>query len=343
METYSVELAKELKKIVELNIHFLPGKKNGAPPGIISILFFLFTSLLQCIKKRDVDVIHMGDMALWPIAMFGSIFNKKTSFVISAHGTDIAYHLRAGVFPFVYRWYLALGALIMKSRIKVVANSHATAAHCRFHGFDNVYVVPLGVRMNRETGYFQPSPGNYILFVGRLARRKGAGWFIENVLPQLPVEISLKVAGTVWDDGEFTAVNGSSRVEYLGPVYGDELAGLRRNAIAVIMPNINCEGRDFEGFGLTAIEAAADGAVLIASGIDGIVDAVIDGVSGWLLPAGDSVAWKNKIDEIMHWDVDMKTGFVMKARAAIAQFYSWERVARDTLDIYSKSIPGAAG
>jgi glycosyltransferase involved in cell wall biosynthesis len=227
----------------------------------------------------------------------------------------------------------------MHSRIKVVANSNATAAHCRAHGFDNVYVVPLGVRMRPDANNFHSRPSDYILFVGRLARRKGVGWFIDSVLPRLPIEISLKVAGTVWDDEEYKAVNSSSRIEYLGPVYGEELAELRRNAIAVIMPNISCGGRDFEGFGLTAVEAAADGAVLIASKIDGIVDAVIDGKSGWLLPAGDSVAWKNKIDEIMHWDLDKRACFVTEARAAIAQFYSWERVARDTLDIYSKRTP----
>lgn len=339
METYSVEMAEELKKIVELNVHCLPGKNGGAPPGFFSVSLFLFTSLLQCFRRRHVDVIHIGDMVLWPIAMFVGICNKKVSLVISAHGTDVAYHLRAGVLPILYRWYLALGALVLNSRIKVVANSHATAAHCKSHGFDKVYVVPLGVRTRRGVNHFHSCPSSYVLFVGRLARRKGVGWFIDSVLPQLPVEISLKVAGTVWDDEELKAVNSSPRIEYLGPVYGEELAELRRNAIAVIMPNITCEGRDFEGFGLTAVEAAADGAVLIASGIDGIVDAVIDGKSGWLLPSGDSVAWKNKIDEILHWDMEKRTFFVTQARAAIAQFYSWERVARDTLEIYSKGAP----
>jgi phosphatidyl-myo-inositol dimannoside synthase len=338
METYSVELSGELKKLIELNLHCLHGKKDGSPPDFFSIVLFFFTSILQCFKYRSVDVIHIGDMVLWPVAFFCRLFNHKLSMVISAHGTDVAYPLRAGVLPFLYGKYLTLGALVMNSCIKVVANSHATATHCRAYGFDNVYVVPLGVKIRPVKNNLLSFQSNYILFVGRLARRKGVGWFIHNVLPQLPANISLKVAGTVWDDDELKSVNGSSRTEYLGPVYGDELAELRRNAIAVIMPNISCEGRDFEGFGLTAVEAAADGAVLIASEIDGIVDAVIEGVSGWLLPSGDAAAWKNKIVEIVNWDPNRRSGFVKDAREAVEQHYSWERVAHDTFEIYNKTI-----
>ena len=336
METYSVELSEELKRLVELNIHYLPGKKDGAPPSFFAILLFFFTSLHQCFKSRNVDVIHLGDMALWPIGMVAGIFNKRIKLVISTHGTDVAYHLRVGILPVLYKIYLAFGALIINAYSKVVANSHATAVHCRSHGFNNIYVIPLGVRTENAVKMFHSCPNNYILFVGRLARRKGVGWFIGNVLPLLPEEVSMKIAGTIWDDEEFNAVSASSRIEYLGPVYGEKLAELRRNAIAVIMPNITCEGRDFEGFGLTAVEASADGAVLLASGIDGIVDAVIDGKTGWLLPSQDVIAWKNKIDEIMRWDSIKRDSFTNIARETACQFYSWGRVARDVLEIYNK-------
>jgi phosphatidylinositol alpha-1,6-mannosyltransferase len=338
METYSVELTEELKKIIELKIYPLEGNKDGSPPAFFFITLFIFKSILQCFKFRMVDAIHLGDMVLWPLAIFCRLFNHNLSLVISAHGTDVAYPLRRGFLPFLYGKYLALGALVMNSHIKVVANSHATAAYCRSYGFNNVYVVPLGVKQRLITNNTHSLKSNYILFVGRLAQRKGLGWFVHNVLPQLPDNISLKVAGTKWDANELMAINSSPRTKYLGPIYGEELAALRRNAIAVIMPNINCGGRDFEGFGLTAVEAAADGAILIASGIDGIVDAVIDGKSGWLLPSADAAAWKNKIIEIINWDSNRRSDFVNDARETIKKHYSWERTAHDTLEIYNQIV-----
>lgn len=46
---------------------------------------------------------------------------------------------------------------------------------------------------------------------------------------------------------------------------------------------------DVEGFGLVALEASMRGTYILASGIDGITDAVIN-KNGTLLPAGDAQA-----------------------------------------------------
>ena len=48
---------------------------------------------------------------------------------------------------------------------------------------------------------------------------------------------------------------------------------------------------DMEGFGLVTIEAAVRGTPVLASGIEGIRDAVIDGETGTLLPPQDADRW----------------------------------------------------
>jgi glycosyltransferase involved in cell wall biosynthesis len=65
-----------------------------------------------------------------------------------------------------------------------------------------------------------------------------------------------------------------------------------RAADVVVMPNIATpDVVDVEGFGLAAVEAAALGGRLLASSIDGITDAVADGVTGTLVPPGDAASW----------------------------------------------------
>jgi phosphatidylinositol alpha-1,6-mannosyltransferase len=60
----------------------------------------------------------------------------------------------------------------------------------------------------------------------------------------------------------------------------------------VVRPNIETpEWVDVEGFGLAAIEATALGGRLLASAIDGLTDAVVDGVTGRQVPTGDAQAW----------------------------------------------------
>ena len=75
------------------------------------------------------------------------------------------------------------------------------------------------ITLIREAGPASPS----VLFVGRLARRKGCRWFIENVLPRLSEQFRFVVAGTPWD-AEETAALDNERVTFLGPIRGEALA-----------------------------------------------------------------------------------------------------------------------
>lgn len=338
METYSVELTKQLSKVCDLSVRALPGHPDGKPPSLLSLTFFVMSSMIFIAMRRRYDVIHIGDLVLWPLGAVARIFQPSARLVVTAYGLDIVYGSRKGVLPRIYRFYLALGVKLAAKTMRVIAISNSTAELCRHAGFTNVEVVTLGVPSPKKQA---AQPGDikpYVLFVGRLVTRKGAGWFAQNVLPLIDENIKMIVVGKRWDESEWQALSKNPRVEYRGVVTDEELIELRRSALVVLMPNIPTGGNDIEGFGLTALEAAVDGGILLASGIEGIVDAVIDGKTGWLLPSGDSVAWKNKIEEIMYWDPDKRTGFVTQARVAIAQFYSWERVARDTEKVYSMKI-----
>jgi phosphatidylinositol alpha-1,6-mannosyltransferase len=333
MENYSHELTEMLESRSELTVRALPGRKNAMPPSAFSQVAFIARSFaFAAVSAGRFDVLHIGDLLLWPLALAGRIRSRRLRIVVSAHGTDIAYRLRPGVLPRLYSVYLRIGAACGRW-FGVIANSSATATLCRAAGFVVADTIPLGVRARGESAAVPPTE-NYVLFVGRLVRRKGCSWFIRNVLPHLDEAVRLKVAGTEWDRDETEALN-SDRVDFLGPVYGSSLAALRQRAIVVIVPNVTCEGRDFEGFGLTAVEAAADGGVVLASRLDGLVDAVIDGATGFLLAPEDGQAWARKIREIAAWPEQQRQAFVDRSRAEVAARFTWERVAEETLAVYS--------
>ena len=103
------------------------------------------------------------------------------------------------------------------------------------------------------------------------------------------------------------------------------------------MPNVkNTDGMDVEGFGLTALEAADNGAPLIAADLEGIRDAVIHGKTGFLEPAEDAHAWAKRISQLMDWSVEERKKFSLNAQRNLLQHYSWHRVAQDTLDVYHR-------
>jgi phosphatidyl-myo-inositol dimannoside synthase len=334
METYSIELASELAHRVNLQTVFLPGREGGATPSGKAILGFFFKAVAAIARSRKVDIFHVGDMAMWPLAFIANLLKPKSRSVISAHGTDVAFGIRPGLAPKVYNFYLKSGAVLLGRRTTVIANSTPTAGFCTDAGYRSVEVVALGTFAKPDVTSVRVASPKYVLFVGRLAVRKGLGWFTREVLPLLPPDITVKVAGSAWDASETQAIEGNPRVEFLGPVYGDDLAALRMGAKAVIMPNITLSGRDFEGFGLTAIEASAVGAVLVASAVDGIVDAVREGETGFLIAEGSPQAWADKLVEIASWSPAKRLAFVQNAQRVTREFYSWSRVADDCVRIY---------
>jgi glycosyltransferase involved in cell wall biosynthesis len=89
------------------------------------------------------------------------------------------------------------------------------------------------------------------------------------------------------------------RVFYLNNVSGEQRNMLLSASDLFIMPNRTVEG-DMEGFGLVAIEAASRGLPVIATAIEGITDAVIDGQNGYCLAEQDTKGFLDTITGLMN-------------------------------------------
>jgi glycosyltransferase involved in cell wall biosynthesis len=278
------------------------------------------------------NLIHVGDMASWPLALMARLRSPSIRVVMSAHGTDVSYGRRASLSGWLYRAYLRTGAALLASA-KVVANSQATAEACRQAGFRRVEIVPLASDFRAPAPV--PEPGTNLLFAGRLIRRKGLSWFVESVLPLLPQDIGLDVAGSLWSDEEAASLL-DERVRYLGVLDQQALANAFAGALCVIVPNIEMANGEFEGFGLVAVEAAAAGGVVLASNIGGLRGAVKDGVTGFLVQPGGATAWAAKILDIQAWDRAKREAFVVASVAEARDHFSWERVATETEAIYDR-------
>ena len=331
METYCVELVRELEYRHQVTLSALPGRDDGgAPTGLALIGFGLKNAWRLLMHGGGYDVIHGGDMAVWPLVFMARLRSGRAGVALSAHGTDVAYAGRPGFLPKLYRLYMRVGARALRGA-RVLANSRATAERARTLGFCSIEVIPLATRVPDAS--LPNCSGRFILFAGRLVRRKGLSWFVEKVLPHLPEDIVLKVAGTVWDESERAALS-APRVEFLGPVDWNELAGLMTGALCVVIPNVHAGPGHFEGFGLVAVEAAAVGGVVLAAEIDGFLDSVLDGETGELLPAGSAPEWIAAIDRVASWSPNKRTEVVDRRRSAARVHFAWERVARETEAVY---------
>jgi glycosyltransferase involved in cell wall biosynthesis len=331
METYAFELSRELHRRVDLTVHALPGRRDGAAPRFRSILGFALRTSWQLLRDHGYEVIHGADMAIWPLALLARLRSPRAATFLSAHGTDVSFAAQRGIAPRIYRAYMRLGAWMLR-RAVVLANSQATGERARWLGFRSVEVILLGTRP-LAAGAPPERPSDFVLFAGRLIRRKGCAWFASEVLPLLPPYITLTVAGTVWDTDELAALS-SDRVTYLGAVDQTRLGALMAEALCVVIPNIPAGRGHFEGFGLVAVEAAMAGGVVIASRMDGITDSVRDEVTGFLVEPQSAPAWAAKIAELASWPAERRRAFTSGAAAQAKVNFTWERVAQRVLAAY---------
>ena len=337
METYSHRLSEELAEIEPVEVVALPGRADGSPPSAAALLGFPFTVLRRWFARDTVpDVLHLGDMAIWPLGLLAKLFAPGRQVVLSAHGTDVSYPARGGFLGKAYGAYQRLGARLLGLRATVVANSDTTAEAARGLGWQVAAIVPLGtdLRAPQEPAHHTDE----ILFAGRLVTRKGCGWFVREVLPLLPERFTLAVAGTGWAEDE-AFVTRHPRVRFLGGLGQAELARAYGRALCVIVPNIELANGEFEGFGLVAPEAAACGGVVLAARTGGLTSAVRDGETGFLLPPGDAAGWKAQIEIVAAWSEAQRSDFTRNAAKVATEHYSWPRAARETFAVYALPSP----
>jgi phosphatidylinositol alpha-1,6-mannosyltransferase len=131
-----------------------------------------------------------------------------------------------------------------------------------------------------------------VLTVGRLHPRKGQLLTLralQALAPEVRARIEYWVVGGQSKGGYEESLRAAIgecpdlSVRLLGNLPDDELPAIYDRADIFAMTSIN-HGRSIEGFGLVYLEAAAHGLPVVAHDVGGVSEAVLDGVTGLLVP-----------------------------------------------------------
>jgi phosphatidylinositol alpha-1,6-mannosyltransferase len=210
--------------------------------------------------------------------------------------------------------------------------------------------------------------------VGRAVQRKGLSWFVREVMPRLPRDVVLLLVGPRFPElkwlfrglarqpfglpAQATRVLGlpvdepdileairqtglQERVLELGRLSYAEILQVLLLADLFVMPNVPVGG-DVEGFGLVVLEAAACGLPVLASGIEGLTDAVTHGRNGWLVEPLDARAWSEQI-RLALGDRSALRRFGRASRAYTRAHCSWSRMVDRYLELFEQLSRFSAG
>ena len=229
----------------------------------------------------------------------------------------------------------------------LVAPSHAIAARAaRDWGLDRarIEVIPnpidgTAVRAAAERDAGLALPERFILFIGRLERRKG----IEELACALPralredpeihgVFVGRDAGASGGDVAPKLARLAESfpdRVHLLGELPREQALPVVARATIVVLPS------HWEAFGFVALEALALGRPVIASSGSGFAEIVEDGDSGWLVPPGDA----NSLGEALSARVVDDEGLRRAAAGALAraELFEADRLAPRLVEVYERA------
>ncbi len=324
METYCLRLTEEMAKTHRLDIIALPGKSNGDVPSAFSLIWFGLKTAVQLLFTQPAKIIHIGDVASWPLGWVASLRHPASKIILSAHGSDLNFATGQGLASRLYAGYIWLATKLLPGAT-LIANSGWIADLANQQGFGKVVTVPLATDVKAVEA---PNAHNGCLFfAGRIMPGKGLSYLVEKVLPLLPDPPKIRVAGTIWDEQESRILK-SPLVEYLGLLAPDQLVKEYGSALCVVVPSLTKEG-----FGLVAAEATACGAVVLASDHSGLAEVVTKDI-GFVASVEDPRTWADTIMKIHDWPHAKRMKFVASSMLIAQDRYSWDRVARDTIESY---------
>jgi glycosyltransferase involved in cell wall biosynthesis len=126
----------------------------------------------------------------------------------------------------------------------------------------------------------------------------------------------------------------SDRVQFCGSVSRAEMPSVLRSADVVACTPW------YEPFGIVPVEAMACGVPVLAAAVGGMLDTVVDGVTGVLVPPREPLECASALNEMLA-DPARLAEWGRAGRSRAESRYSWDRIAADTLKVYQRMVPAS--
>ncbi|MFA9428796.1 glycosyltransferase [Egicoccus sp. AB-alg2] len=238
---------------------------------------------------------------------------------------------------------------------RIVAEADRIVATCSDEAFElrqlgadmrRVSIVPCGVNLTNfgPDGPAAPRDPRFthrVVVVSRLVPRKG----IDDVVRALTgvPDTELVVAGGpkrdhLDADAEVRRLRAvatqhgvADRVRFVGALERHEVPPLLRSAdVAVTVPW-------YEPFGIVPLEIMACGVPVVASAVGGMIDTVVDGVTGLHVPPRDPQAVAAAVRRLLA-DAALRERLGGAGVERVRQRYTWNRVADAVVDAYQQAL-----
>ena len=376
-------LSRELAKTIEVEVHCWgdqcfeqgnlhvrgeePWEKltHGTEEKFRTALETFSLNLVQMTEISAIDIIHTHT---WYVAMAGFLAKKlyKIPFVMTTHSLEPLRAWKAEQLGSGYAMSSWMEHTAILDADAIIAVSQGTKADIlrAYPDIDpgRIRVIHNGIDLHEyqktqatssliEHGVNPAQP--YVLFVGRVTRQKGVTHLVD-AIPHLPAGTQVVLCAGAPDTPEIAAEMREKveRVRSINPrvvwiekmLSRPEAIQLYSNCAVFCCPSV------YEPFGIINLEAMACRAPVVASAIGGILEVVVDGETGYLVPfEQDPVTSFPLHPEKFSRDLAAKISSLLAdpqtcrrfgdaGRKRVEEVFSWSAIAARTIELYRELL-----
>lgn len=214
---------------------------------------------------------------------------------------------------------------------------------------DQISIVPCGVDLGlfSATGPSEERRQGVprLVVLSRIVERKGIGNVI-SALADVP-EAELVIAGgpplqQLDADPEVRRLRRLAdglgvleRIDFRGQITRAAVPALLRSADVVVSVPW------YEPFGIVPLEAMACGRALVVSAVGGMIDSVVDGVTGLHVPPRSPLRLSEALNRLLA-EEELRLALGANGRLRAESRYGWPRVAQSTLQVYRNVLGSEA-
>lgn len=232
-------------------------------------------------------------------------------------------------------------------------NVDPARVHVIHNGIDLDLYRPVSSTAALERHAIDPSKP-YVLFVGRITRQKGIV-HLARAIPEIDPEAQIVLCAGAPDTPEIAAemeqAVAEARAARPGVFWIQEMVPRHEAVELYSHAAVFCCPSVYEPFGIINLEAMACGTPVVATATGGILEVVVDGETGLLVPIEQGGGASFEPVDPPRFSHDLAVGInqlladpalgeqMGKAgRQRVERLFSWDAIARRTVDLYGSLV-----
>jgi glycosyltransferase involved in cell wall biosynthesis len=303
-------------------------------------------ALQKVIQKEDFEIIHCHDaMAAWAAIKARQKFKRNYKIVVTVHGPTSRHMIEEGQHPNTpdvlkveqcekEAWH-GCDAIITvdKTQAEIVMEQGGVA--------NKITIIPNAVDIQKLKKIAQALPvmrktDREWLFVPRRLTPKNGIEYAIRAMPLLKKKPLLLLAGSGMDKEKLEQLvkllNLQNDVLFLGALNHEVMLPLMSASDIVLVPSVPIHGI-VEATSIAAIEAMALGKPVVASGIGGLNELIVNNMSGLLIPPGDPQKLAAAIELLLD-NKELRSHIQEVAQQTVREQFSDDIWIKRHLDIY---------